>query len=499
MSEPGSAVTAEREQQVLDAVPDGVLVGGRWREPTGGGRLPVVDPATEQVLREVADATADDAAAALDAAAAAQDAWAATAPRERGEVLRRAFDELVARTEDLALLMTLEMGKPLASSRGEVAYGAEFLRWYAEEAVRGYGRWSASAADPDGRALVMRSPVGPCLLITPWNFPLAMATRKIGPALAAGCTVVLKPAEQTPLTALVLAQVLTDAGVPDGVLSVLPTSDPAGVVAPLLADPRLRKLTFTGSTEVGRALAEQAGPALLHTSMELGGNAPLLVLEDADVDVAVEGAFQAKTRNLGESCVAANRVYAVGDVADELAARLAERMRALPVGRGTEDGVGLGPLIDDDARAKVRRLVADATSRGARPLLDGTELPERGYFVAPEVLVDVPDDAEVLSTEVFGPVAPVVRVADADEAVRRANAVPEGLVAYLFTRDLDRAVRTCEALEVGMVGVNTGVVSDPAAPFGGTKASGFGREGGPEGLEEYTETRYVKIALRPQR
>ena len=487
------APSASDEARVLAACPSGLLVAGEEREAADGRRLPVVDPATERTLTDVADAAPTDAVAALDAACDAGPAWAATPPRERGEVLRRAFELMHERTEDLALLMTLEMGKPLASSRAEIAYAAEFFRWFSEEAVRAEGRWSRRSAG-GGQVLVTKRPVGPCLLVTPWNFPTAMGTRKIGPALAAGCTAVVKPAAQTPLSMLALGALLADAGLPDGVVNVLPTSRAADLVAPVLADPRLRKLSFTGSTPVGRTLVEQSAAQLLRTSMELGGNAPLLVFADADLDVAVEGAFQAKTRNLGESCVAANRLYVQEEVAEEFSSRLAERMGAMTLGRGTEDGVEVGPLVDGSQRDSVRDLVDDAVGRGARALCGGGAPDGPGFFVEPTVLVDVDPRAALLSQEVFGPVAPVLPFRDEEEAVARADDTAYGLVAYVFTRDLDRAFRVVEGLEVGMVGVNTGVVSDAAAPFGGAKASGFGREGGHEGLEEYLLTQYVALA-----
>jgi succinate-semialdehyde dehydrogenase/glutarate-semialdehyde dehydrogenase len=485
-------ITSEREAAVCASVPTGLWIHGTNRPASGGATLPVHDPSTGEVLAEVADASPEDALGALDVAASAQDKWAGTAPRERGEILRRAFELMIARADDLALLMTLEMGKPVSESRGEVTYAAEFLRWFSEEAVRISGRWSVS---PDGasRLLTMKKPVGPTLMITPWNFPLAMGTRKIGPAVAAGCTMVVKPAAQTPLSMYALAAIMKEAGLPDGVLSVVTTSRSGAVMAPLIRDPRLRKLTFTGSTEVGRKLVEQSAQQLLRVSMELGGNAPFLVMADADVDAAVDGAMLAKMRNMGEACTAANRFLVHDKVADEFSSKLAARMSRLRVGRGTDPDVQVGPLVDEASRDKVSSLVQNAVDVGATTLTGGKAIGSRGWFYAPTVLADVPDDAALLDEEIFGPVAPVVRVASADEAIRRANDSPYGLVAYAYTRDFSTALRLAEELDTGMVGINRGVVSNPAAPFGGVKHSGFGREGGAEGIEEYVETRYVGI------
>jgi succinate-semialdehyde dehydrogenase/glutarate-semialdehyde dehydrogenase len=487
-------MATERERQVVENVPNGVFVGGEWRAPSASAARPfaVEDPSTGEHLCEVADATADDAAAALDAAAQAQASWAGTAPRDRGEILRRAFELMNDRADDLALLMTLEMGKPLAESKTEVTYAAEFFRWFAEEAVRIDGRWSTNPSG-DGRLLTMRQPVGPCLLITPWNFPLAMGTRKIGPAVAAGCTMIVKPAQLTPLSMLALADLLREAGVPDGVLNILPTSKASEVTGPLFADPRLRKVSFTGSTPVGRKLMEQASQHLLRVSMELGGNAPFLVFDDADLDAAVEQAVIAKMRNMGESCVAANRFHVHESVADDFAARLAERLGSMKVGRGTDDGVQVGPLISADQRDIVSRLVDDAVGKGAKVLTGGGPIGERGYFYAPTVLGSVTDDADVLREEIFGPVAPVATFGSEDEAVEAANASEYGLVAYVFTRDIRRALRVSESLDVGMLGLNRGMVSNPAAPFGGVKESGFGREGGNEGIHEYLAVKYVAV------
>ncbi len=483
---------AERETAVVAAVPSGLWIGGGDRPATGGATLEVHDPSTGEVLAEVADATPDDARAALDAAVAAQRSWAEVAPRERGEILRRAFELMTARADDLALLMTLEMGKPLAESRGEVTYAAEFFRWFSEEAVRIAGRWSVA---PDGasRLLTMKRPVGPTLMITPWNFPLAMGTRKIGPAVAAGCTMVVKPAAQTPLSMYALAAIMREAGLPDGVLNVVTTSRSGAVMGPLIADPRLRKLTFTGSTEVGRRLVEQSAEQLLRVSMELGGNAPVLVMADADVEAAVDGAMLAKMRNMGEACTAANRFLVHESVADEFTAGLAARMSGLRVGRGTEPDVQVGPLVDEPSREKVSGLVQDAVDAGATVLTGGQAVGSRGWFYAPTVLSDVAAGSALLEEEIFGPVAPVTRFATADEAIAQANDSVYGLVAYAFTKDLSMALRLAEELDTGMVGINRGVVSFPAAPFGGVKHSGFGREGGTEGIEEYLETRYVGI------
>src|SRR3954468_1871803 len=484
----------ERERAVVEAVPSGLFIGGKWRDAGGGGRLTVEDPSTGQPLCEVADATPDDATAALDAAVGVQESWATTPPRERGEILRRTFELMNEHADDLALLMTLEMGKPLAESKGEVTYAAEFLRWFAEEAVRIDGRWSVNP-NGSGRLLTMKQPVGPCLLITPWNFPIAMGTRKIGPAIAAGCTMVVKPAQQTPLSMLMLAQLMKEAGLPDGVLNVVTSTKASAVTGPLFDDPRLRKVSFTGSTPVGRKLMEQASKHLLRVSMELGGNAPYLVFDDADLDAAVEQAVIAKMRNIGESCVAANRFHVHESIADEFAERLAAKLGEMKVGRGTEEGVQVGPLIDDEQRGKVADLVEDAVGKGAKVLTGGEKVGDRGYFYAPTVLSGISDDATLLREEIFGPVAPVKTFSSDDEAITAANDSEFGLVAYVFTTDLKRALRVSEALEVGMLGLNKGLVSNPAAPFGGVKESGFGREGGNEGIDEYLSVKYVAIDL----
>jgi len=481
-----STITASEEQRVVEQVPKQLYIGGEWREGSKGA-LPVEDPSTAEPLCEVADASSDDAAVALDAAVAAGQQWREHPPRERGEILRRAFEAITAREDELALLMTLEMGKPIKESKAEIAYGAEFLRWFSEEAVRIDGRYGI-APNGQGRLLTMKQPVGPCLLITPWNFPLAMGTRKIGPAIAAGCTMVVKPAQQTPLSMLMLTRILEEAGLPGGVLNVLTASSSGETMGPLIADPRLRKLSFTGSTEVGQKLMEQASENLLRLSMELGGNAPFIVFDDADIDAAVQGALIAKMRNVGEACTAANRFHVAGSVAGEFAEKMAEDIGAMKVGRGTEEGVEVGPLIDDKQRTKVAELVEDAVGRGAQVLVGGHARDGAGYFYDPTVLADVPQDATLLKEEIFGPVAPVKGFADEDEAIAAANDTEYGLVAYVYTRDLKRALRVCERLETGMVGLNQGMVSNAAAPFGGIKHSGFGREGGVEGIEEYLGT-----------
>ncbi|HZB67432.1 MAG TPA: NAD-dependent succinate-semialdehyde dehydrogenase [Ornithinibacter sp.] len=485
---------AVTQTSLIDSVPTGLLIGGRWREASGAARFDVRDPATGEVLTTCADATPDDGLAALTAAHDAQVGWAATPPRDRSEILRRAFEALVERTEDFATLMSLEMGKTVAEGRGEVTYAAEFFRWFAEEAVRIHGRYSVA---PNGasRLLTMKQPVGPTLMITPWNFPLAMGTRKIGPAVAAGCTMVVKPAHETPLTMLLLAQVLREAGLPDGVLNVVTTTHSGAVCEPLIRDARLRKLTFTGSTAVGKVLVEQSAEQLLRVSMELGGNAPFLVFEDADLDAAVDGAMLAKMRNIGEACTAANRFFVHESLAEDFASRLAERMGALVVGKGTDDGVDVGPLITEKARDGVDELVQDAVGRGAIVLTGGGPVPGEGWFYQPTVLAGVPADSRCLREEIFGPVAPVSTFSDDADAVAKANGTEYGLVGYVYTRDQSRVLRVAEAMEFGMVGVNTGIVSNPAAPFGGVKQSGFGREGGFEGIDEYLETKYVGIVL----
>ncbi|CAM5502576.1 NAD-dependent succinate-semialdehyde dehydrogenase [Leifsonia shinshuensis] len=477
------------EKTLLERVPDGLYIGGEWL-PGSNGTLKVFDPATGDLIREIADASVEDGKRALDAAVAAADDWAATPPRTRGEILRRAFDLLQERRDEFALLMTLEMGKPLAESKGEVTYGGEFLRWFSEEAVRIAGRY-ATNPEGTGRMIVSQHPVGPCFLITPWNFPLAMATRKIAPALAAGCTVVVKPAELTPLTTLYFARLLADAGLPAGVLNVITTSTSGKVSAPIIADPRLRKLSFTGSTEVGRKLLQQASENVLRTSMELGGNAPFVVFDDADLDRAVDGAMLAKFRNIGEACTAANRFIVHEDIADEFARRVADRVKAMKIGRGTEEGVTIGPLINEDAVEKASELLEDAVSRGALVLAGGSRVSGPGTFFEPTVVTDVRAGSEILRQEIFGPVLSIVRFRDEDEAVRIANDTEFGLVSYVFTKDLARGQRMIERLQTGMMGLNVGVVSNAAAPFGGVKQSGLGREGGLEGIHEYLSTKYT--------
>ena len=486
--------TAANEQKALEGVRKQLYIGGEWRDGAEGAVLEVEDPATGETIAEVADGTGEDAVTALAAAHEARDSWAATAPRERGEVLRRAWELIEERKSELALLMTLEMGKSLKESEAEITYGGEFFRWFAEEAVRIEGRY-ASAPNGAGRLLTMKQPVGPCILITPWNFPLAMGTRKIGPAVAAGCTMVMKPAKQTPLSMLALAGILEEAGLPGGVLNVITSSSSGSVMEPLIKDPRARKLSFTGSTEVGRKLIEQSADQILKVSMELGGNAPFLVFDDADVDDAVAGAVIAKMRNIGEACTAANRFHVADSIAGEFAEKLAGKLDAMKVGRGTEEGVEVGPLIDGDQRDKVAELVEDATSKGAKVMVGGSARDGAGYFFDPTVLSDVPPEANLLKEEIFGPVAPVASFESEEDAIAAANNTEYGLVAYVYTRDIKRALRVCEGLHTGMVGLNQGMVSNPAAPFGGVKQSGFGREGGREGIEEYLETKYVAVNL----
>ena len=478
----------------LEGVETRLFIGGTWRDADDADTIDVLDPADGSVLASVADGGTADAMAALDAAADAQAAWSATPPRERGELLRAAYELVAQRADQFARVISLEMGKPLAEAKGEVTYGNEFLRWFSEEAVRVHGRWMENPVG-GSRMLTMKKPVGPCLFITPWNFPLAMGTRKIGPALAAGCTVVIKPASQTPLTMLLLAQVLEEVGVPAGVVNVVTTSSSREVGAALMADPRLRKVSFTGSTEVGRGLIGQSAEHLQRISMELGGNAPFLVFEDADLDAAVEGAMVAKMRNMGEACTAANRFLVHESVAEEFGRRLAERMSGLTVGRGQDDGVDVGPLINAEAVESVGALVSEAVEEGARVLTGGKPAEGPGWFFPPTVLVDVPAEATINRHEIFGPVAPITTFSTEEEAVAAANSSEYGLVAYAYTRDLTRSLRVSEALAFGMVGLNTGIVSNAAAPFGGVKASGFGREGGFEGIEEYLDTTYVAIPL----
>ena len=486
-------ITSADEKRVLDLVPTGLYINGVWRDASDGKTFDVFDPATGKLLKTIADASYEDGQAAIAAAHDTQKSWAATAPRVRAELLRAAFEKITAMSDDFAILMSLEMGKPFLEAKGEVAYGSEFLRWFSEEAVRVNGRYQ-TAPDGKNRLMVLKKPVGPALLITPWNFPLAMATRKIGPAIAAGCTSILKPAALTPLTSLLFAKVLQEVGVPAGVVNVIQTSRVSEVTGPIIKDSRLRKLSFTGSTPIGKMLIKDSADQVLRTSMELGGNAPFLVFEDADVDKAVEGAMQAKLRNMGEACTAANRFLIHESVADEFAQKLTARFAALKVARGVEEGTNIGPVIDEKSRNAIHARVTDATSKGAKILTGGVIPTGEGYFYPPTVLQGVAANSEILKNEIFGPVAPIVTFKTEDEAVAMANDTEYGLVAYAFTKDLNRGLRLAEKLETGMFGLNTGLVSNPAGPFGGVKQSGLGREGSIEGIEEYLETVYVGIA-----
>ncbi|MCS3492455.1 MULTISPECIES: NAD-dependent succinate-semialdehyde dehydrogenase [Micrococcaceae] len=487
------SITAQREAELLAKVPTGLLINGEWRDASDGGTFDVLDPATGEKLLTLASATSEDAMAALDAADAVQAEWALTAPRERAEILRRAFDLVTERKDDFALLMSLEMGKPLAEAYGEVTYGAEFLRWFSEEAVRHYGRYLTT---PEGKnkVLVQHKPVGPCLLITPWNFPLAMATRKVGPAVAAGCTMVLKPAKLTPLTSQLFAATMMEAGLPAGVLNVVSGASASKISGPLMQDDRLRKVSFTGSTPVGKQLMKDAADKVLRTSMELGGNAPFIVFEDADLDAAVEGAMAAKMRNMGEACTAANRFLVHEDVAEEFTAKFAAAMKALKPGRGTEADTTVGPLVEEKARDEVHSLVEAAVAAGATAITGGAPVDGPGYFYQPTVLANVANDAKILSQEIFGPVAPVTTFKDEAQAIKLANSTEYGLASYIYSQDFNRMFRVSEQIEFGLVGFNAGVISNAAAPFGGVKQSGLGREGGAEGLEEYTTVQYIGIA-----
>ncbi|MGV0644688.1 NAD-dependent succinate-semialdehyde dehydrogenase [Mycolicibacterium sp. XJ2546] len=478
----------------MDAVDKRLFIGGKWVDAAAHATFDVVDPATGDTLCAVADACPADGMTALEAAVDAQPEFAATPPRARADMLMGAFELLHARVDDLALLMTLEMGKPLPEARGEIAYAAEFCRHFAEEATRIDGGYQTAPAG-GARFLITRQPVGPCLLVTPWNFPMAMGTRKLGPAIAAGCTSVVKPAHQTPLSMLALMEILDEVGVPAGAVNCVTTTQAGAVMEPLIRSGLARKLSFTGSTRVGRVLLEQCAQKVLRTSLELGGNAPFIVFADADLDEAVDGAIAAKMRNMGEACTAANRIYVHASVIDEFGRRLAERMRALTVGRGTDDGVDVGPLIDAAALRKVESLVDDAVGRGARVLTGGSPMGGAGFFYAPTVLTGVPRDAKMAAEEIFGPVAALTPFETEQEVITAANDTEYGLVAYVFTNDLRRALRVAEALESGMVGLNQGVVSNPAAPFGGVKQSGLGREGGAVGIDEFLETKYIGIAL----
>ena len=478
------------EKDLLQKIDSQLLIDGQWRASSDGNTLPVRDPATGEILKEISSASVQDGIDAVEAADRAFPAWAATPPRVRADILRRAFDLVQERKEDFALLMTIEMGKPLAEARGEVAYGAEFLRWFSEEAVRISGRYGSNP-EGTGRMIVTKHPVGPAFLITPWNFPLAMGTRKIAPALAAGCTVVVKPAALTPLTTIYLAQTLEEAGVPGGVINIIPTDHSVDVSAAIIDHPALRKVSFTGSTPVGQQLLKQAANGVLRTSMELGGNAPFLVFEDADLDDAVEGAIQAKFRNIGQACTAANRFIVARPLVDEFVEKVTERVREMRVGRGTDEGVVIGPLIDHRAVEKTVALVADATARGATLKIGGVAIPGPGSFIEPTVISNVPAGSDILKEEIFGPVLAVVPFDTEEDAVALANSTEYGLVSYAYTRDFARAQRLIESIQTGMMGLNVGVVSNAAAPFGGWKMSGLGREGGPEGIEEYLQTKYT--------
>ena len=478
--------------ELLSKVPTDLFIGGTWRAASEGGRFDVTDPATGDVIAQVADGSVEDGLAAVSAAAEAGPAWAATPPRQRSEILRKAWALMTERVDEIATLISLENGKALTDAKGEATYAAEFFRWYAEETVRMDGMVTTAPSGAN-RIMVVHHPVGVCVLVTPWNFPAAMATRKMGPALGAGCTLVLKPASDTPLTALLMAQILDDAGVPAGVVNVVPARRSGAVVSAMVHDDRVRKLSFTGSTEVGRVLLKEAADKVVNTSMELGGNAPFLVFADADMDAAIEGAMIAKMRNGGEACTAANRFYVEDSVASEFASRLAEKMGAMTVGPGTEDGTQVGPLVNDAAVEKVDELVRGALDSGARALVGGSVPQRTGCYYDPTVLVDVPADAAILREEIFGPVAPIVTFTEEADAIRWANDTEFGLVSYVYTGDLARGLRVSEALESGMVGLNRGLVSDPAAPFGGVKQSGIGREGGHEGLLDYTESKYIAV------
>ncbi len=475
---------------LLANVPTDLWIGGRWKKASDGGRFDVIDPATEKTIASVASATVEDAKAAIDAADAAFPAWAAKKPRERAEILRKAFEIIMRDAERFAKIITLENGKSLTDSRGEIAYAAEFFRWYAEEAVRNVGQVSIAPAS-GARIVAQQKPAGIAVLVTPWNFPAAMATRKIGPALAAGCPVVLKPASDTPLTMLALMQALEEAGVPPGVVNVIPSRSSGKVVSAMLHDMRVRVVSFTGSTEVGRKLLHEAADNIVKPAMELGGNAPFIVFEDADIDAAIEGAMVAKMRNMGEACTAANRFYVHEKVHDEFAKKLTDKMAALKVGNGLDDGVAVGPLVNAEGRDKVIELVDDAVAKGAKVLTGGKAPGGVGFFYPATVITNVPDNANMLREEIFGPVASIQTFKAEDEVIKRANDTEYGLVAYLYTKDMSRGLRVSEKLDFGMIGLNRGLVSDPAAPFGGTKQSGLGREGGQEGMKEFLEMQYV--------
>ena len=480
------------EAELLAKVPTGLYIDGKWVQGHGAAPINVEDPATGKTLLTIANASPEDGMAAMKAAADVQEKWAKTAPRERAEILRRTFEIVRDRAEEFATIISLEMGKPLAEARGEVTYGNEFVRWFSEEAARISGRFGSNP-EGTGKMMITKRPVGPAFAITPWNFPLAMATRKIAPAIAAGCTMIVKPAELTPLTTLYFVKALEEAGLPAGVVNVITTSTSSATAGPIIADPRLRKLTFTGSTGVGVKLLQQAAVNVLRTSMELGGNAPFLVFEDADLDAAVTGAMQAKMRNIGQACTAANRFIVHDSVADEFASKFAAKMAELNLGRGVEDGTTCGPVINSAAQENMQRLVDVTVKEGGDVVTGGATVGDEGYFFKPTVLANVPADATILKEEIFGPIAPIVRFKTEEEAVRLANNTEYGLVSYAFTKDLARGMRLVDSLESGMSGLNTGLVSNAAAPFGGVKASGLGREGGAEGIEEYLETRYVLV------
>ncbi|MEY4398539.1 MAG: hypothetical protein RLZ53_1115 [Actinomycetota bacterium] len=483
---------ALNEADLLAKVPTGLYIDGKWVQGHGEQQINVEDPATGKTLLTIANANAEDGMAAMKAAADVQEQWAKTSPRERAEILRRTFEIVRERSEEFATIISLEMGKPLAEARGEVTYGNEFVRWFSEEAARIGGRFGSNP-EGTGKMMITKRPVGPAFAITPWNFPLAMATRKIAPAIAAGCTMIVKPAELTPLTTLYFVKALEEAGLPAGVVNVITTSTSSATSGPIIADPRLRKLTFTGSTGVGVKLLQQAAVNVLRTSMELGGNAPFLVFEDADIDAAVTGAMQAKMRNIGQACTAANRFIVHEAVADEFASKFAAKMGELNLGRGVEDATTCGPVINSAAQENMQRLVDLTVKEGGDVVTGGSTSGDAGYFFKPTVLANVPADASILKEEIFGPIAPIVRFKNEEEAVRLANDTEYGLVSYAFTKDLARGMRLVDSLETGMSGLNTGLVSNAAAPFGGVKASGLGREGGSEGIEEYLETRYVLV------
>ncbi|TSI19483.1 NAD-dependent succinate-semialdehyde dehydrogenase [Brevibacterium aurantiacum] len=477
---------------IIDKLNTGLFINGQWRDAEGGKTIDVANPATGDLITTVADGSAADAEEAIKVAGDTQESWAATPPRERAEILRRAFELLIERADDIAAVMTAEMGKPFAESKGEVTYGAEFFRWFSEEAVRVGGQYTQST-DGKTRVMVSREPVGPCILITPWNFPLAMGTRKIGPAIAAGCTMVFKPAKLTPLTSLMLVDVLIEAGLPAGVLNVVTSESARRVVTPWMESGIARKVTFTGSTEVGVGLLKQAADNVMKTSMELGGNAPFVVCEDADIDKAVTGAVQAKMRNGGEACTSANRLFVHSSVAEEFSTKLTERIGSMKVGNGLSEGTEVGPLVDQDSLDKVAGLVDDAVSKGAKVLTGGSKIEGKGFFYSPTVMTEVPLDSEIRTTEIFGPVAPIVTFETDEEGIALANETEFGLAGYLFSENVERALNLADKMQVGMVGLNTGLVSNPAAPFGGVKKSGLGREGGSVGIEEFLEIKYVAL------